>query len=48
MPKTDDVIAGMTQAIIDIMEKEPDNWTKPWAGVSGMERFILVVTYSRS
>ena len=36
MPKTDDVIAGMTQAIIDIMENEPDNWTKPWAGVSGM------------
>ena len=36
MPKTEDVIAGVTQTIIDTMKTDPDNWTKPWTGIGAL------------
>lgn len=31
--KTDNIIHGITQKIVDAMKNDPDGWTKPWQGV---------------
>ena len=31
-----DLIAKITKVFVDAMKNDPENWTKPWKGVSGM------------
>ena len=34
--KVDTVIDQLTGAVVDLMENTPEEWTKPWAGRTGL------------
>ena len=34
--KTDNIIHGITQKIVDAMKNDPQGWTKPWQGISSL------------